>query len=487
MSSTSQKGKSSSAIGREPKTRGQKKAAKSGPMQEYQNLQKERQKIFNEGTMLQAAINAGQGEAGDEDRVKDLQKQLEEVDKRINSLGTQADSNLTIQKNRRDVSVPTGNGNATGEDPVPTVNGQGTAMELDTEQPKNVKPEESVHPPISRPTESLVDDLNMTWNVDVETQQNDSSLQDLDRQVFGHLSRHSTTRYCIRFGSAAAYSAKFESTLPPNSTYRGNRDVTQRSNRIVEKIVQLHRDKKEQLPMEILSKVKILCVYWDSKTGLGHEAEIDVLDPDFQGRRPNTRCFVYLDPNLYAKYGIENKSGYSHETRSMIKLCVEGNDDWQKSITFYNIAVRLENNFEKHCMQGKPGRPEPLSELMDERVKGSRRSVSRYVSIEPSSPREQTPRQRTLRQQTPCQQTPRQQTPRTGQLQTPPPESHTTRSKSSPGTSSSGTPRQQFHREFLELFGLGEDVTFEDLSEKQQILYPAQFTKWKAVNLPDTK
>ncbi|KAF9729891.1 hypothetical protein PMIN01_11824 [Paraphaeosphaeria minitans] len=468
-------------------------------MQEYQNLQKQRKGIISEGKLLEAAINTGQGEPGDEDQIKVLHQQLEEVDKKIAKLETQADSSLLTRDKGKDVSAPAGNvnatenvsaqteyGNATEDIPAPTVSGQGTMMEIDTVQPTNVKPEESRNHQINRPTKSLVDDLNMTWDVDVETQHNESSLRDLYRQVFGHLCRNSTTRYCVRFGSAAAYSAKFESTLPPNSTYRGSRDVTQRSNRIVEKIVQLHRDKKEQLPMEILSKVQILCVYWDSKTGLGHEAEIDVLDPDFQGRRPNTRCFIYLDPTLYAKYNIENKSGYSHETRSIMKLCVEGNDDWQKSITFYNIAVRLENNFETHCMQGRPGRPEPLCELLDERVRGSRRSVSRYVSVEPSSPRQQTPRRQTPRQQNPRQQTPRrspprQKTPMLGQLQSHPPESQHRRS------SSSMTPKEKFHREFLELFELGDDVTFEDLSEKQQILYPAQFTKWKAVNLPNTE
>ncbi|KAF1967669.1 hypothetical protein BU23DRAFT_482654 [Bimuria novae-zelandiae CBS 107.79] len=410
---------------------------------------------------------------------------------KIAYLAALADSGLVIRDNGKDASVPTRNENATENISAPTenenateniltstVSGQDVEMEID-----NIKPEGSVNAEIDKPTKSLVDDLNMTWDVDVEIQQNESSLRDLDRQVFGHLSRNSTTRYCIRFGSAAAYSAKFESTLPPNSTYNGSRDVTQRSNRIVEKIVQIHRDRKEQLPMEILSKVQILCIYWDSKTGLGHEAEVEVLDPDFQGRRPNTRCFVYLDPTLYAHYNLENKSGYSHETRSTMKLCVEGNDDWQKSITFYNTAVRLENNFEKYCMKGKPGRPEPLCELLDERVRGSRRSVSRYTSVEPLSPRQQTPRQQTPRRQSPRQQTLRQQTLRQQtlrQLQTPPPESHP---KSSPRTSSLMTPREKFHREFLELFGLGDDVTFENLSEKQQILYPAQFTKWKAVNL----
>ena len=62
--------------------------------------------------------------------------------------------------------------------------------------------------------------------------------------------------------------------------------------------------------------------------GVGHDAEVDVLAPDFAGRRPHTRCFVYLDPALYAStYNIENKTSYSHETRSTIKLLIKGNND----------------------------------------------------------------------------------------------------------------------------------------------------------------
>jgi hypothetical protein len=42
--------------------------------------------------------------------------------------------------------------------------------------------------------------------------------------------------------------------------------------------------------------------------------------------------------------------------------------------------------------------------------------------------------------------------------------------------------KQQFYIEFLELFNLADNVTYADLTKKQQLLYPAQFTKWKAVN-----
>ncbi|KAI1663553.1 hypothetical protein L13192_12508 [Pyrenophora tritici-repentis] len=327
-------------------------------------------------------------------------------------------------------------------------------------------------------TNRLVDNLNMAWDVNVNNTYRESLLQNHPKEAFGHLTRNSRTRYCVRYGSADARSARFESMLPDGSRYEETRDVTQRSNRIVEQIVQFHRDRKTALP-NILNKVKILLVYWDSKRGVGHDAEVDVLAPDFPERRPHTRCFIYLDPALYANYKIENVTGYSHETRSTIKLLMDGNDDRQKSITLHNIAVRLENQFEKKWMSGVPGRPEPLCELVQERKVVSRRSRSRYPTAEPSasptlmkppiSPRQPTPLPEALmkpsvspRPLTPLQETRHEHAP-TG---------------AKPGMSL----KQRFHNEFLELFELPENVTYADLTEQQQLLYPAQFTKWKAAN-----
>ncbi|OSS43184.1 hypothetical protein B5807_12165, partial [Epicoccum nigrum] len=132
-----------------------------------------------------------------------------------------------------------------------------------------------------------------------------------------------------------------------------------------------------------------------------------------EGRRPHTRCFVYLDPALYAStYDIENKTGYSHETRYMMKLLMEGNDDRQKSITFYNIAVRLENKFEEICVSGALDRPEPLRELVHERKAASRRRGSRHATAElaaspapvkpPTSPRRSAPPPDMRLEQTPA-------------------------------------------------------------------------------------
>jgi hypothetical protein len=198
--------------------------------------------------------------------------------------------------------------------------------------------------------------------------------------------------------------------------------------------------------------------------GIGHAAEVDVLAPNYAKRRPHTRCFIYLDPALYAEYNLENKTGYSHETRSTMKPLMEGNDDWQKSITFHNIAVRLENKFEEKCMSGVSGRPEPLRSLVQEGKVVSRRSMSRYATAEPSA--SPTPMKPPI--------SPRQPTP------TPPPE---TRHEQAPTGAKPGMSlKQRFHMDFLELFDLAENATYADMTEQQQLLYPAQFTKWKAVN-----
>jgi hypothetical protein len=145
-----------------------------------------------------------------------------------------------------------------------------------------------------------------------------------------------------------------------------------------------------------------------------------------------------------------------------MKLLMEGNDDRQKSITFYNIAVRLENKFEEKCMSGAPDRPEPLRELVHERKTASRRSGSRYATAESAaspapvkpliSPRRSAPLPNMRLEQTAAR-------PQSGK-----------------------SLRQRFHADFLELFDLPDDTTYADLNEQQQLLYPAQFANWKKIN-----
>ncbi|EMD66404.1 hypothetical protein COCSADRAFT_353631 [Bipolaris sorokiniana ND90Pr] len=304
-------------------------------------------------------------------------------------------------------------------------------------------------------TQELVDNLNMTWNIDVNDSHGESSLQHLPKGVFGHIQRSSRTRYCVRFGSKEGLSARFESILPNGSDYKEERDVTQGSNRIVEKIVQHHRDEKTALPMNILSQVRILLVYWDSKMGVGHDAEVEVLAPDFKGKRPHTRCFVYLNPDLYAQYNLKNTSGFSHETRSTMKLLMEGIDDRQKSIAIYNIAVKIENQFEKRWMSNIPGRPTPLCELKHETKAVSRRTKSLFATTEHSV----TPTLMELpvpqRQFTPLPKT----------------ELEKTSVEKTPGMSL----KQQFHKDFLELFELPEDITYYFLFGDRITAFPPGF------------
>jgi len=475
-----------SGTSREPKTRGQKQSAIAHHDDRYRKLEAEHAKLLE--TQKQGMFTDG-----DDKRLEEIQKALAGYDDVIAQTSTNpviiappeasttSESDTVIQgtttqdatqqqATRQDVAQQKATGSNVGG---PSTTGQHAAASTPGPEPthanapgtlskdRKVKQEPQEEPKTS--TNRLVDDLDMAWDVDVDDRHIEPSLQNHNKEAFGHIMRNSQARYCVRYGSADAYSARFESTLPDGSRYQETRDVTQRSNRIVERIVQLHRDRKQALPMDILSKVRVLVVYWDSKISIGHAAEVDVLAPDFAERRPHTRCFVYLDPALYAsRYNIENKTGYSHETRSTMKLLMEGNDDWQKSITFYNIAVRLENKFEEKCMSGVPGRPEPLRELVHERKAASRRSRSRYATAEPAasptpmkppiSPRRSTPLPETRLEQTPTR-------PESGR-----------------------SLKQRFHADFLELFDLPEDATYADLTEQQQLLYPAQFTKWKAIN-----
>jgi hypothetical protein len=323
-------------------------------------------------------------------------------------------------------------------------------------------------------TNRLMDDLGMVWDVDVGDAHVEPSLRNQEKAAIGHIMRTSQARYCMAYGPSDARSARFESSLPGGSIYKDTRDVTKRSNRIIERIVQVHKDRKEALPMDILSKLTVLLVYWDSKKGIGHTAEVDVLAPDFAERRPHTRCFIYLDPKLYQKYNLENQTGYSHETRSTIKPLMEGNDDWQKSITLHNIAVRLENKFEENCMKGAPGRPEPLCEFVNERKVVSRQTRSRYGTAETSTSRSRYGTAESLASPTPMKLpvSPRQPTPL----------SETQYKQAPTGAKPGMSLKQRFHTDFLELFDLEGHVTYADLTEQQQLLYPAQFSKWKTLN-----
>ncbi|KAL5372909.1 hypothetical protein DPSP01_013137 [Paraphaeosphaeria sporulosa] len=264
-----------------------------------------------------------------------------------------------------------------------------------------------------------------------------------------------------------------------------NTDVTQRSKRIVEKIIRKHTDEKSAVPAGILDRVKILSIYWESKIGVGHCAEVGVLDPDTQlSRRPNTRCFIYLDPKLYATYKLENTTGYSHETYSTILRCVEGTNNRQKRITIYNIAVRAENKFEKEWLSHKVDRPGPLRELPYDgqvpEIRSYSLSPSRYPSplssyeqihyaTPPESIRE-TPRQSPVRQ-TPLRQTPLRQTPL----------------RQSPRKSSRTTPQRQvafqdqqsdFHEFYMAIKNLPLTKEYDDLSDEDKKGYMKGWQLW---------
>jgi hypothetical protein len=180
------------------------------------------------------------------------------------------------------------------------------------------------------------------------------------------------------------------------------------------------------------------------------------------------------DTKLYKEYNLANQTGYSHETRSTIKPLMEGNDDWQKSITLHNIAVRLENKFEESCMKGVSDRPKPLREFVNERKVGSRRTRSPYGTAEPPTSRSRygtaepsaspTPMKLPV---SPCQPTP---LPKTRHKQAP------------TGAKPQMSLMQQFHADYCELLDLPPGTTYAKLDQDQKTLYIAQYAHWKALN-----
>jgi hypothetical protein len=329
--------------------------------------------------------------------------------------------------------------------------------------------------------ETLIDELGTEWNVNVANTQSKSAFHDLDTEVIGHIVKRPAIQYVRRVGNKDACSAFLDSQLPQGSSYKEERDVTQRSNRILENILQKHRDRKEPIPAKIRSALTVLLVYWDSKDQCGYGTDLEVLDPNYEGRRPHTRCFIYLKPSLYvnADYNLDNKTGYSHETRSTVKQFLQGKDDWERSITLHNIAVTRENKFEEYHMKHVDDRPKvPLCELIDERKKAGRRSESRYSSVEQQSlsPVGQQTRKSPRLVQTPPLESARQPAKigikAESRLSKP---QQVTRHEDD----SSKPPRVRFHEFYVELFDLPPSTTYEDLQKDAKIMYPAQFVEWK--------
>jgi hypothetical protein len=93
-------------------------------------------------------------------------------------------------------------------------------------------------------TNRLMDDLALVWDVDVGDAHVEPSLRNQEKAAIGHIMRTSQARYCMAYGPPDARSARFESSLPGGSIYKDTRDVTKRSNRIIERIVQVHKDRK---------------------------------------------------------------------------------------------------------------------------------------------------------------------------------------------------------------------------------------------------
>lgn len=163
-------------------------------------------------------------------------------------------------------------------------------------------------------------------------------------------------------------------------------DVACGKNRIIEKIIQWHKDNGKSVPDGVLSKAQILNVYWDTKKELGSEAEeviggiLGPKKPRAQNRKPRTpvRCVVYLDPDLYVGkgWGVENDTGLSHETRTTMLTCIGGISREDREVELFNTAVRLENRYRKVFQSTK----EPLL------------AYPRQSSVRLQTPRRSSPR-----------------------------------------------------------------------------------------------
>jgi hypothetical protein len=224
-------------------------------------------------------------------------------------------------------------------------------------------------------TITLTSEDNIEWEVPANPHQlQDEGLVGIETKVVGHMRMTSGYRYLVRYGDSKAWSLKFATFLPPTSNYiaEDSKDVVSKKNRILERII--NATSRKNVPIEIMNQVKILGIYWNNKSGVGRGAEVDILKPGSPAySRDTVRCHIYLDPSLYKdqanEWMITNLSGYSHETRTVVKQFLPGNSPNQRDRQFFNEAVRLEERFGRgfeHLLKIKgellPLKEEPAAE-----------------------------------------------------------------------------------------------------------------------------
>jgi hypothetical protein len=322
------------------------------------------------------------------------------------------------------------------------------------------------------------DELDIEWDIDLDNTQVVSPLEGVENVVMGHFVKSGRVYYVQRYGDKMSSSAVVSSELPQGSTYNLEVDVTERSNRILELILEKH--KKQPIPTKYTrtKAFTVMLVYWDGKEECGYATDARVLDPRYdQQRRPHTRCFIHMNPALYAEYGLKNRTGFSHETRSTVKRFLAGKDDWERSIVLHNIAITRENKFEESHLEDEESRSDllPLEEITD-RKKPSGRSGTRAISIEskisPISPHRRTsPRLSSVLRQNQAF------TKSENRLPSPSAPQHEASSNSK-----AVPPRELYLSEFIELHDLDKDTTADNLPEKYHSRYDAGYSKWKKDN-----
>jgi hypothetical protein len=443
----------------------------------YEKAVEEEEALIQEIADLESAIFIGDQLPTDEATLAQKKEALEEVSLRLAKLRKEANQSrsegTTQQEPLPEEVSETSNSGPRGDTVVDELaqNTSSTSAAPEdytmTDRDETATPglDETATPGLDETATTGVDGLSIEWDISGSVQKSSNPYQHVPQKAYGHLITRSAVKYCNRYGSMNACSSLLE-TQPPHGdgSYQNTPDVTRGDGRIIQEIIQHHRGKKEFPPMDILCQAKILSIYWDSKTGIGHAANVDVLSPYGWGdgtRRPNIRCFTYLNPKLYERYNLENKTGYSHETWSTTKLWQKGGDR-EKCIALHNLAVKLENKFEEYYMQGHENRPGPLKAITEH-----------DVEHQSSAPLRQTPR-RSPRQRPAPQQTP----PRMVTLEVSNPTSANQPKRGSSGGVELRDRRDRFHKDFLELFGL-PDMTYKDLPEEYKVDYVAQFAQWK--------
>ena len=324
-------------------------------------------------------------------------------------------------------------------------------------QPNPAQPNPVTQSPGSNPASAMSSGSELPYGFVIKSTQHevDERLQNVPSTIVGHDRKGN---YVVQYGDGITYT--FLPVKNPgvrlleNYDYKTN--VAHTKDRILDKIVKWHRE--EGMPLPISARyVMIQGIYWDSKQETGHMADVETL----LGNKCCARCLVYINPKVYSgmDWGISNNSGLSWETKTTVLSFLTGTTLKKRKLALYNIAAKMENDFEKTFIKNPVGDAHTIYRSLSE--------IEYTVNTEPEHGKGL---QRFMEDS--------KESPFNARV---------TRSSFKKAVKSNADleePGEKFQRKFCDMFNL-PNTKYEDLPEEYKTLWPTVYYKWLERNVAE--